>query len=263
MARIVWATDVHLNFVDERRVDAFADALAALAPDHVLLGGDIGEAGDVFAYVDRLAERLRRPLHYVLGNHDFYGGSIAAMRAEARARGGNARWLPAAGVVPLSTHTALVGHDGWGDARLGTFDRSQVFLNDFLRIDELRGLDRQALRARLQDLGDDAATSLRRDLARAVEAFEHVVVLTHVPPFAEACWHQGAISAPDWLPFFTCAATGEVIRAAAAARPERRLTVLCGHTHGSGNARILPNLEVHTGGAEYGAPAPQLPLVVA
>ncbi len=36
--------------------------------------------------------------------------------------------------------------------------------------------------------------------------------------------------------------------------PHRRLTVLCGHTHGRGEAAILPNLRVLTAGAIYGQP---------
>jgi hypothetical protein len=39
-----------------------------------------------------------------------------------------------------------------------------------------------------------------------------------------------------------------------AQRPDRHLTVLCGHTHSSGRARVLPNMEVFTGQAEYGRP---------
>jgi 3',5'-cyclic-AMP phosphodiesterase len=39
--------------------------------------------------------------------------------------------------------------------------------------------------------------------------------------------------------------------------PGRKMTVLCGHTHGSGEAKILPNLNVLTGGAEYGTPVVQ------
>ncbi len=35
------------------------------------------------------------------------------------------------------------------------------------------------------------------------------------------------------------------------------MTVLCGYTHGGGEARILPNLRVLTGGAEYGRPVIQ------
>ena len=39
--------------------------------------------------------------------------------------------------------------------------------------------------------------------------------------------------------------------------PERSMTVLCGHTHSSGTAKLLDNLTVYTGGAEYGAPRHQ------
>jgi Icc protein len=37
----------------------------------------------------------------------------------------------------------------------------------------------------------------------------------------------------------------------------RRAAVFCGHTHGEGTAHILPNLVVHTGGADYGKPVVQ------
>jgi hypothetical protein len=35
---------------------------------------------------------------------------------------------------------------------------------------------------------------------------------------------------------------------------EKEMLVLCGHTHGIGQAQILPNLLVKTGGAIYGKP---------
>ena len=44
--------------------------------------------------------------------------------------------------------------------------------------------------------------------------------------------------------------------------PQCQLTVLCGHTHGSGTVEILPNLQVHTGAATYGEPAIQQPLLL-
>ncbi len=46
------------------------------------------------------------------------------------------------------------------------------------------------------------------------------------------------------------------------AHPDREMTVLCGHTHGEGEAQILPNLKVLTGGAEYGKPKVQRVLAV-
>ena len=40
------------------------------------------------------------------------------------------------------------------------------------------------------------------------------------------------------------------------------MTVLCGHTHSAGEAQVLPNLRVLTGGAEYGRPELQRVLAV-
>ena len=53
---------------------------------------------------------------------------------------------------------------------------------------------------------------------------------------------------------FTCQAVGKVLREAAVDHPSCQFTVLCGHTHGSGQARILPNLMTYTRGARYGSP---------
>ena len=38
------------------------------------------------------------------------------------------------------------------------------------------------------------------------------------------------------------------------ANPSCAITVLCGHTHGSGHARISPNLTVFTMASSYGTP---------
>ena len=82
-------------------------------------------------------------------------------------------YLSQAGVVELTTTTALVGHDGWADARLGDYDGSKVIFNDFLLIEELRHwrdedtLDKPALRQTLQALGDEAAAYLEGVLLAA------------------------------------------------------------------------------------------------
>ena len=164
--------------------------------------------------------------------------------------------------MPLTDAACLVGHDTWGDGRLGNAAGSPVILNDFLLIQELASLDRPALLGRLNALGDEAAAHLAGQLPAALANFAHVYVLVHVPPFREACWHEGRISDDDWLPFFTCRAVGDVLAAAMRQHPERRMTVLCGHTHSPGAAQVSPNLEVKTGAARYGSPRVQEVLVV-
>jgi len=255
--RLAWATDVHLNFLSASGMDAFCEALAQEEPDAVVITGDIAEAPSVESLLSVVAAELKTPIHFVLGNHDYYRGSVPRVRAavtELCRRSSWLSWLPAAGVTELSRHVALVGVDGWADGRLGDYVRSPVMLNDYVLIAELCGLTRADRLTRLHALGDAEAARLEELLAEALGTYQRVIVATHVPPFKEACWHEGRISNDDWLPHFTCRAVGEVLRRAALAHPDRKIRVLCGHTHGAGMAEILPNLKVMTGGAEYGEP---------
>ena len=77
--RFAWLTDIHLNFCPGR-VQELLDRVDATEPDAVLIGGDIAEAPDVTGYLQRFAT-LNRPVYFVLGNHDFYRGSIRQVRA--------------------------------------------------------------------------------------------------------------------------------------------------------------------------------------
>lgn len=215
--------------------------------------------------LEGLDARLGLPVYFVLGNHDFYRGGIVRVRAEVRAlcnRSTRLHWLPGSGVVALTPETALVGHDGWADGRFGDYERSGVLLNDYRLIEELSGLDTRDRLRRLNALGDEAAAHFRAVLPEAVDRFRRVIVLTHVPPFREACWHRGQMSDDAWLPHFACRAVGEALVEAMAAHPECEMTVLCGHTHSPGEAQVLPNLRVLTGGAGYGRPEVQRVLCV-
>jgi 3',5'-cyclic AMP phosphodiesterase CpdA len=246
-----------LNFVEPSvLLDFFRDVMTTDA-DALVITGDIGESRDLTGYLRKLDDVLQRPLYFVLGNHDFYFGSIAEVRARVAALCADRprlRYLTLSDGESLTPHVALVGHDGWADARLGDYERSLVMMNDYKLIAELAPYGKAQRWARLKELGDEAAAHLARVLPLALRNHEHVFLATHVPPFREACWHEGRISDDEWAPHFTCQATGNVIRDTMGAFPDRRLTVLCGHTHGSGECHPLPNVRVITGGAEYGFP---------
>ena len=132
----------------------------------------------------------------MLGNHDFYHGSIATVREAVARQAAVSRWLrylPAVGVVPLSANTALVGHDSWADGRLGDFFQSEVVLNDYVLITELRNLSKRRRYAKLNALGDEAADFLGNRVCEALAGWSNILVLTHVPPFREACWHEARL----------------------------------------------------------------------
>jgi 3',5'-cyclic AMP phosphodiesterase CpdA len=259
MMRVLWLTDIHLNFVESELVEQLLDDVNAKVPDAVLISGDIGESQNVERYLARFAARLACPIYFVLGNHDFYHGSVPVVRAaiEQYCQGqSNLCYLTRRQEpVELTPRLGLVGHDGWADARFGDYVGSDVFLSDYALIKELAGhydLDR---RPALQQLGDEAAAHIRGLLPAALARYEHVILVTHVPPLREACWHEGRVSDDNWLPHFACKAMGDVILEIMSQHPARQLTVLCGHTHGAGETRPLANVEVLTGGAVYGAPS--------
>ena len=258
--RVAWVTDPHLDHLQPPHIEAFCRDVNGVDADVVLIGGDIAVARNVRETLRVLADAIAAHIYFVLGNHDYYGGGIDRTRAQVAQftrEAGRPTWLPTAGVVQLTPDTALIGHGGWADGRFGDYAGHYLMLNDYRLIDDFTQINRAERLRRLNELGDEAAAHLRRALEEAVQGSRHVILLTHVPPFMEACWHEGSISTPAFLPHFACKAVGEALVSVMRSHPERELLVLCGHTHSSGEARILPNLLVRTGAAVYGQPRVQ------
>jgi 3',5'-cyclic AMP phosphodiesterase CpdA len=255
--RLAWITDPHLDFVGASICRELAEEVRALEAEGVLLGGDIAESRSLPSRLWAFAEAAQVPVWFVLGNHDYYRSSVADVRVVVRTLCENSpwlHWLPAEGLVLLTEASALVGHGGFGDARNGLGAESQVELSDFDLIADLAGLAPRDRAERLRALADDGADLLRRSLEGLHPGVRRVVVLTHVPPFPEAAWHDGRPCTDAWLPYFSCRAIGDVLLAFAASRPDVVIQVLCGHTHSDGSARLLPNLGARCSGASYGAP---------
>jgi Icc protein len=257
MKRFAWLTDIHLNFLEAGACHAFLDSVSRLRVDGVLISGDIAEGHTLGTYLRMIDKRLTCPVYFVLGNHDYYFSSIAKVRRQVRdicRMSERLHWLSDGMVVPLNETTGLLGHDGWADGRIGGYFNSTVIMSDYLVIDELANVDSQNRYERLNALGDETAAFLRDHLPSALERFKQIILLTHVPPFREACWHEGEISSDDFLPHFTCQAAGEALIEIMQRYPERQLTVLCGHSHGEGIVQIASNLLVKSAGADYGSP---------
>ena len=256
--RALWITDIHLETVPLEQFDAFLAEINSRNPDLVMLTGDIDER-TLSESLLAISTRLRVPIYFVLGNHDFYRKTIANVRASVEQVSRSTRllnYMPLKGIVELTPSIALIGHDGWADGGYGDFLHSTVMLQDYLLIRDLMDLEGAQLKRKLTELGTRAARHIRRYLTTALQTYDHVVVLTHAPPFQEATWYQGQTPADDddYLPHFSCKSIGDVLRDVVPKFPDKAVTVLCGHTHSGGEAQIFDNLRVITGQAEYGAP---------
>ncbi|MBF0236661.1 MAG: metallophosphoesterase family protein [SAR324 cluster bacterium] len=294
--KLIWLTDIHLDFLSQSGVEAFLEKVARLQAQSILISGDIGTARNIVSFLRLFEQTLQCPIYFVLGNHDYYQSSIKIVRERVRKLVDEScflRYLTLGGIVTLTPGTGLIGHDSWADGRFGNFMKSEVLMNDYILIDELarRDPDERNLQMEeseflpfhptippawdnIQDImkehriqllhqyGKEAADFFKELLPQALARFEHVLLLTHVPPFQEACWHEGNFSNDIFLPHFACKTVGDVLLEIMHDHPNRRLTVLCGHTHSRGEAHILPNLCVKTGAGVYHDPQIEIPIFI-
>ncbi len=261
--KLVWLTDIHLNFLDESRRSTFYDSITNDC-DALVISGDIAEATSIVKILEEMAAHVKKPIYFVLGNHDYYRGQIYVVRDSIRMVTNNHPhlfWLEACEPILLDKDILLVGADGWADGRYGDYSNSYVNLNDSRLIAELyqqRILGRFQLLEKMQQLADEDAKNL---YAKLILAASHnpskLIVITHVPPFRETAMHEGKISDDDFLPFFTSKATGDVLLKFAKEQPSMEVLVLCGHSHDECKYQPLDNLTVYVGKAEYNQPSVQ------
>ena len=252
-----WLTDIHINFLSPVSMEKLLSQVRGCGAECILISGDIGEAPRLTWYLRRLEKAWERPIYFVLGNHDYYRGSfdeVAVAVTRLCQPSPHLKWLTGAGVVELTPSTALVGHDSWADGRCGDYANSDVMLNDYVLIRESTDLDKQTRLQKLNALGDFVAQYVRHWLPKALQHYQKVYFLTHVPPFAEACWHEGQLCDDNFLPHFACKTVGDALLDIMADFPHQQLTVLCGHTHGAARVQVRDNLLVMVGEAEYGVP---------
>ena len=259
--RLGWLTDIHLNFLDANERKKFYQEIINTRCDSVLVSGDIAEAPSIKNILQELATFIKKPIYYILGNHDYYRGQIDEVRNEMTALTESNEylfWLPASNPMSLDNNTLLVGQDGWADGRLGDYHNSRVAINDSRMIADLfqeKIQGRFQLLAKMQQLADYDASQLQAHLIQAaIQRPQRIIVLTHIPPFKEACLHEDKISNDDWLPYFASKASGDVLMNICTTHPDIDFLVMCGHTHGKATYRPFPNLRVEAGHAEYNKP---------
>lgn len=263
-----WLTDIHLNFIDDVARQKFYQEIATTKCDGVLISGDIAEAPSLSPILSEMVNYINKPIYFVLGNHDYYKGQINEVRDAVTSltkEHDKLFWLSVSGIQKLDNDTLLIGQDGWADGRLGDYQNTRVVLNDSRMIADLfqeKVLGKYQLLEKMQKLADADALKLQNDLKQAVSLIpKKIIVLTHVPPFKEACLHEGKISSDDWLPYFSSKVIGDVLTTAAKQNPKIEFLVLCGHTHSAAN-NCYGNLAIEVGKAEYCRPEIQKIILV-
>lgn len=271
MSKYAWCSDIHLDHLSsEDQIVGFSEQLVSDNPTGIFITGDVSNAKQLVYHLSVMERIIQRPIYFVLGNHDYYGGDIEGVRKTMRELHNISpflKYMPTLPYIGLSPVTAVVGHDGWYDALNGDWQKSRFIMSDWGYIHDFVP---HSGGPKFLSVGNVAAkggiVSLSRSLAHAgvmhvmdgiksaVRYHKNVIVLTHFPPFAESHLHEGKMGDDHAQPWFTSKLMGDMLLDAARAYPGVNFTVLAGHTHGKYDGEFNKNLRVHVAGAEYGRP---------
>lgn len=249
--KLIWCSDIHLNFLNlGLRID-FYNKITEAKGNAVVISGDIAESHNAVPLLEEMQNAIKIPIYFVLGNHDFYGSSVKAVKRSVRPFG----YLGVLGLAPLTENIVVLGVDGWGDCRNGDFEDSRLTMSDWYHISDLHTayrLSKDDLKKALQKLADSDARKLKRKVLRAIaEGYTKIIIVTHVPPFEEVCTHAGKKSTSDGLPFFSSKILGSTILPIAQKHPEIDFLWLSGHTHSKAEYSPCPNMICKVAKAEY------------
>ncbi len=245
---LVWLSDLH---ADSLRSDLVVDleVLGRESPEGILITGDISNADRLDDHLTALAT-LRCPIFFILGNHDYWNGSFAGVAALVRSacsKKTNLVFLDQSELVQLGGGTVLIGGQGWGDGQAGLGEQSPVTSRDRQLIQEFADKPRDRYFKMLREMGRASAFGFSKMAVLALEDSQHLILATHVPPFAAS-----ALRKPQDLPYYVNMALGEEIVRIALQFPGKRISVYCGHTHRKCVYRPLPNVTVHVAEATSG-----------
>lgn len=233
--KIAVGNDIHLDHV--RLPQLFVEQLQEIAPDFVILTGDISTGDKLDAHLDLIEQRAPCPVYYVLGNHDFWNDSFKPRPRTA----GYLTALP--GPIRLNDTWSIVGQDGWYDFGYSPTGLKMV---DYRLISEFRrepGKEVALSKALAAYHADRMAVKLTHiDTPKAL-------AVTHVPPFREASRHNGLPAEYGALGTFSSKVIGEAILTT----PVETL-VLSGHSHDPADVQISDKVRCVVGAATYGAP---------
>lgn len=121
--QILWLSDPHFDFLEEDQLESvMEDLISKKLP--IVLTGDIADGSRAFTFLNQLSSKVKNKIYFVLGNHDFYGGSIATGRRKAfevSQKNSTLCYLTTSVVHEIFEGVALIGHDGWADGLEGDF----------------------------------------------------------------------------------------------------------------------------------------------
>lgn len=267
--KLAWATDIHLDCVNNLDNSLRDLEAASRGCDAVILSGDISVGPSISQHLSMLEDSLEKPIYFVMGNHDYYFSDIMGTRRRVTDTCkflSYSRYLNSVPYIKLGQKAAIVGADGWYDGFNGSPEKSSFIMNDWLKITDFQpavqqmhgrtNLELSLILKISRAICHASVIHVIKGIKSVAENVNDIVVVTHVPPFVESYRSEkySGMDPESVIPWYTSKMMGEMLLTAAKTYPNVQFTVLSGHTHSSFEGRILPNLLACVGKSQYGTP---------
>lgn len=253
--KYLWYTDTHLDKIAPWTKISFIRRIVKEKPQGVFLTGDISNGLLLKFDLALLAKMVDCPIYFVLGNHDYHFSSFDNIHDTVKElcyKYPNLIWMSDSDIVPLTNQVALIGTEGWYDARIGEPAYLKATL-DWMLIKDFKDLPSMSDRIKgFRALAQKSADFISDKLEKCLEqGYKNIYLLTHFPPWKEATRDVGTLMEKFWLPYNVNLTLGTTIEGSMVNYPKRHLTVLSGHTHTDAWIHVSRNIECKVNSAKY------------
>ena len=251
--KYLWFTDCHLDKLLPWTLAKFIYDIVKENPAGVFLTGDISVGPLLCYHLKLMAEFIHCPIYFILGNHDYYFKTFEEQHQNIRdlcKQYDNLIWVTESDIIYLGNEVALIGAEGWYDARLGNPDYLK-FTFDWLLIKDFKKCKNMTQRIDMfRELSKNSCKIIKEKLESALDKdYKTIYILTHMPPWKQATRDEGTFLEKYYLPYNVNLALGETIEKVMQDRKKKSVECWVGHTHVPEYIRVSRNIVCQVGAA--------------
>lgn len=253
MDNYLFLTDPHIDYILSFKFKSILEKIKKFPIKAIFAAGDFANGNSGLKYLEILQKTTNFPIYYVLGNHDFWGSTFEKTeKLHSSNKNSNLNYLTSLEKpIRLNDNTCLIGENGWYDGGWGVNHYLLISSLDFLLIKNLSIFSsrEEKLRA-VENLARLSIERLSNKLHLALEEYDTVYLLTHVPPWPD----ETSVDWIDelWKPYNSCKLMAEFLQKVMANYPNKKLKIWAGHTH-MDHYLVKGNIEMRVASASLGS----------
>lgn len=256
--KFLFLSDTHLNLASDIEKQNLIHNIIKEDPEAILIAGDISSGKSIYEDLLYLSSSIpQHKIYIVLGNHDYHHSSFKLVHnhIDKLCEKSNVFWLTNNKPIELSKYSALIGAEGWYDGGTGYGPKALHITLDSLFIQELqKNIFSKKITSIFRSVSYSHTENIIQKLYSVINKYEQIVLITHYPPWEKATKDLKRPLHKFWTAYDTNVNLGKELEKVMKKFPNKKLIVLCGHTHKEFCDQITDNIFCVVGDGTFGKP---------